>query len=198
MKTIFILSLVFLIKLSNAQTSIIDKVDSSNYYSYYSSGKGLKGKKISTNWLKELEVVPIIIEELKAAGYNRIYDFELYKLTTGEYLILSVYESDLNVGIVYTQGHNADVIKEYRNKSLAKITKDVELSTYTYMQNDYDVTHISKLPSNIFTLSENSYWYQFTDNKEDDEKLITKDIVIKILRQDIKYIISKFPKLEKK
>ena len=38
------------------------KVDSSNYYNYCSDGTGKKGN-ITTAWLKDYEIIPILLEE---------------------------------------------------------------------------------------------------------------------------------------
>lgn len=53
---------------------------------------------------------------------------------------------------------------------------------------------IKKLPENVFVLTENCYWFQYTDNQRDNEILVTKEIALKILRQDIKAYLAKAPK----
>jgi len=53
---------------------------------------------------------------------------------------------------------------------------------------------IKEMPDNIFIIKEDIYWYQFTENKEDDKYLVTKNDMHEIFRSDMKKVISKFKK----
>ena len=50
---------------------------------------------------------------------------------------------------------------------------------------------IKKLPKNVFVLNENCYWYQYSNNPEDNKSLLTKETAFRILRIDIKTYLSK-------
>ncbi len=45
-------------------------VNASNYYEFYSHGKGLKSKKLTTAWLTEAETLTILNEEMEKAGFE--------------------------------------------------------------------------------------------------------------------------------
>jgi hypothetical protein len=45
----------------------------------------------------------------------------------------------------------------------------------------------------MFLFSMNCYWYQYTDNPADNIHLISKEIALAILRQDIKAYLAKAP-----
>ena len=53
---------------------------------------------------------------------------------------------------------------------------------------------IKEIPSNIYVLKEDCYFFQYTDNVEDNKVLVTKETAIDILRQDIRKYLSTAPK----
>ena len=53
---------------------------------------------------------------------------------------------------------------------------------------------IRKLPGNIFVLAEDWYWYQYTDNSSDNKYLLTREDIIRVLRQDIQDKLATAPK----
>lgn len=165
-------------------------IDSSNYYDYYSDGTGLGG--VSTDWLRESDVVPIISEALKDAGYEWIGEYCLFKLPSDQRIILSVYCKKSNFGFLYIKGHSAIPKKEHRS---------VNPTNINYTIAEYDTSgevsyfKITEVPRNIFILKENCYWYQSAQNPTEGIKLVTKDIAISILKQDIALLLSMAPKL---
>lgn len=129
------------------------KIDTSNYYSYFSP-KNLKGHGLTTNWLRLDDVVPIMLDELKKAGYDWLYDRTIYKLENGQHINISAYSRKNNIGFLYIEGHEIFPNKTHRNI--------------------------------LF----------HTDNSEDDKFLVTKEIAINILRQDLRRYLATAPKPE--
>lgn len=170
-------------------TQTESKIDSSNYYDFYSDGTGLGG--LTTDWLRESEVVPIIHEILKNANYEWISDYCLFKLPSEQRIVLSIYCRKSNFGVLYIQGHALTPKKEHRKINQSSLN-------YTFVEYDSkgEPTYfkITEVPKNIFLLSENCYWYQYADNGSSKQTLVTKEIAINILKQDIMAILSMAPK----
>jgi hypothetical protein len=79
-------------------------VDNHNYYArFYQPGTGakLKGKVLTTYWLREYEVVPILLEELQRAGFEWVVSSRLYRLDTARYVVLAAYSQKANLGFLY-------------------------------------------------------------------------------------------------
>jgi hypothetical protein len=172
------------------------KVDTSNYYQFLSNGQNILGSSITTDWLREDDVVPIIIDEMnKAKCYANSY--VLYKVDKESIILLHTYCSQYNFGFLYIDGHSAQHEKEHRQNLTMK---DITVSGAEYQVEGYDssgksfLNEIYSLPKNIFVLNENCYWFQYTNNPKDASKLISKKIAIEILKQDIRNYISRITK----
>ncbi len=192
MKYKFLTLIIFFSHTSFGQTDINNKIDTSNYYSYYSYGKNLEGQKLTTAWLTLDEAVPVIMDELEKAGHDWLYDYSLFKVASGQYIILAAYSRKSNFGFLYIQGHDMFPSKKHR-KDLTQ--NDLLGAAYSSCietpSGEPDFVKIKKLPKNVFLLNENNYWYQYTDNIEDNKSLVTKETAFKILREDIKKYLTK-------
>ena len=102
-KILFVVSILFGQICFWPQTNT--SIDTSNYYSYFSP-KDLKGHKLTTDWLRLDDVVPIMLEELKNAGYDWLYDRTIYRLENGQHINISAYSRKNNIGFLYIEGHN--------------------------------------------------------------------------------------------
>ncbi len=187
-----LLALVFFFyQTSFGQTDVNNKIDTSNYYNYYSNGGTLKGQGPTTSWLTLNEVVPVIMDELEKAGHHWLYDYSLFKVAPGQYVILAAYSRKSNFGFLYIQGHEVFPIKAHR-KHLTQndlLTADYSSCEETPSGNP-NFVKIKKLPKNVFVLNENCYWYQYTNNIDDNKSLVTKQTALKILREDIKKYLT--------
>jgi len=205
---------LFLVSITNAfGQNIASKIDTSNYYDFYvnySKGRWFyEGTKdnpnsslnfdqtpVATAWLTNLDVTPIIIEELKLAGYKYPADNVILKNNAGQVLLVNAYCNNEKFGILYLQGHYANVSPKHR---LAK-TPLHRPPGVAYVERIFDESgkaefiNFEELPSGLLTLSEDCYWYQFSDSNKDNKKLVNKDIAIKILRSDIRSRLATAPK----
>jgi hypothetical protein len=186
--------LLFVSQITFGQTDINPKIDSGNYYNYFSKGENLKGTDLTIDNLTINDAVPVIMDELKKAGYEWLYEYSLYKIDSSHHLVLSVYCRKSNFGFLYITGHGLPS-KEDR----------LDLT----QNNDYGADYISieetpsekpnriaikKIPDNIFLLNETCYWFEHTNNIEDNKVLLTKETAIKIHRQDINKYLVRLPK----
>jgi hypothetical protein len=190
-KTLLIFAL-FCAHICFAQTN--PKIDTSNYYNSFSP-KNLKGSRLTTNWLRLDDVVPVILDEFEKAGYDWLYDRTIYKLENGQHIKISAYSRKNNIGFLYMEGHNMFPSKTDRSILFQKDNSQVN---YTQCEETYsgeaDFVAIKKIPNNIFVLKEDCYFFQYTDNIEDNKVLVTKEIAIAILRQDIRRYLATAPK----
>lgn len=59
---------------------------------------------------------------------------------------------------------------------------------------DVNCMKIKSLPANIYILHENCYFFQSSNNPDDNEILITKEDALDMLRQDIQTYLKRAPK----
>ena len=175
----------------NAQVLDIDKIDTSNYYQYnvFKSGnrKYLKGKQLMEHFLLGYEVTAIIADEIKNAGRNCLNNV-LYKLENGQYVTLNVYDADKDVGYIYigiVLG-GGEEMRKVRSPYLERKNADYVQAVWGKGGEMVESNVITKLPSNIKIIWAEYYWFQYTENNEDEKYLINKKIIEKILRQDVK------------
>lgn len=192
--------LSFLFLLIAVSTFAQKQVTAENYYDYFIKGpatsvKGAVGNTLTTNWLRENEVVPIIMEELKNAGYEWLYDYSLFQISDNQYIVLSAYCRKSNFGFLYITGHAAFPNKSHRVNLTQKADRGVDYMMCTEtVSGEPKWVKIETLPENVFVLNENCYWYQYTDNPKDNEIFFSREDAIKILRADIKAYLAKRPK----
>jgi len=192
MKKILFIVTLFCGHISFAQKT--SKIDTSNYYNFLSP-KNIKGSGLTTNWLRLDDVVPIMLEEFEKAGYDWLYDRTIYKLKNGQYINISAYSRKNNIGFLYIEGHYMFPSKSHRNTLFQKDNSKVDfvecVETYS---GEADFVKIKTIPSNIFVLKEDCYFFQYSDNVEDNKILVTKEIAIDILRQDLRKYLATAPK----
>jgi len=192
MKYILLLPIIFLSQIAIGQTDINTKIDTSNYYNYYSDGRNLKDQGVTTAWLTLNEVVPIIMDELEKAGHDWLYDYSLFKVAPGQYIVLAAYSRKSNFGFLYIQGHEMFPSKQHRKQLTQNDLLGADYSSCEETPSgEPNFVKIKKLPKNVFVLNENCYWYQYTGNVEDNKSLLTKETAFKILRQDVKKYLTK-------
>ena len=136
------------------------------------------------------------MEELENEGYQWLYNYCLFKLGNGQDLVLDAYSRKSNFGFYYIEGFGIPPKKEDRQTVTQKNGSDYKLCEETTTGKPNFIP-IKSFPSNIFILNQKCYWYQDSGDNEKNKKLVTKDIAIKILRQDIKAYLAKAPKSTK-
>jgi hypothetical protein len=193
MRYTLITAFVFSTAFVSAQHSR-QEIDTSNYHRFFSP-RNLKGTRITTDFLRLNDVVPIMMEELKNAGYEWLYDRTIYKLQNGQHINISAYSRKSNLGFLYIEGHGI-----FPSKNDRKILFQKDNSHVNYVEceetfsGEADFVRIERIPSNILVLKEDCYFFQYTDNPEDDKFLVTRAVAEKILRQDLRAYLARAPK----
>lgn len=187
-----------LFALLTATVSFSQKKNAENYYNYYNPYKleNLKGKQLTTAWLDQTEASKILEEEMKEAGLEWISTFRIVKLNDADYILTTCYSEKSKVGFVYESTHNAFPNKA--NRQLKSLYKEMTGNDYAEkivdLEGNSKFIKITELPKNIQLIKEDIYWYQYTENQEDDHKLVSKNDMYQIFRSDVKTMISKFSK----
>lgn len=183
-------------------------INATNYYDYlvnrnsngFVNGKGekvdLKGKMVATAHLLDYEATPVIIDELRKAGFENPFANSIVKIDSSHRIAVSAYVRQSKFGILFISGHFADPKKENRGKTFSRMIGFQ--SDYTQYEENIngDISHfeIKNLPSNIFWVCADWYWYQYSENLIDDKKLFSKEDAKRILREDIKAILKNVAK----
>lgn len=120
----------------------------------------------------------------------------LYRLDTTRYVVLTAYSQKANLGFLYVEGHAMFPLPAHRQKRGIDLTLGhfdyQQVVTNTAGENGW--MRIKKLPDNILVLAEEWYWYQTTDNPADNQVLLTREDIVRVLRQDIREKLSAAPK----
>ena len=168
------------------------KIDSSNYYSYYSNGDGLKGT-LGTAHLKAFEIVPILLDEIEKAGFHRCNDYILYKLTPNQTILLTAYNTDPEFGFIYI--NSFELFPQQRHRNRKSIFQEFDSCEYEESNRKpgatLERTPIKRIPENIHLLQADCYWYQFSDSSSDNRKLVSKEDAIEIFKEDVRSILTR-------
>jgi hypothetical protein len=161
------------------------RIDTSNYYNYVREGGSL-------NWLRISDAVPVIIEEIKNVGFSYVF-IEVGRLvkidkTTSLVLHVSYNASEINFGFIFESGHSIAVLVSDRDYLKDEIRDDFTQPEHP-VNGPVKFNRINPLPKNVFLLKERCYWFQYDD--KGSVYPVTKDLAIKILRQDIRAYLNK-------
>lgn len=154
----------------------------------------MKGKTLTTAWINKIEAAQILAEEMKNAGFEQVRTFRIIKLNETDYILAICYSEKSKVGFVYESTHMMYPKKE--NRQLKSLYKESSGNDYSEkivdLSGNSQFIKIKELPENIQIIKEDPYWYQYTENKEDDKFLVNKDIILEIFRSDVKKMILNF------
>lgn len=196
-RTLRILIIIISLTMSlSAKTQIVtnDSFDSTNYFTKYydfKSNDNIKGHSFSVNWVDINDAKEVMVGLFKEFGIDSVVENKLFKIDSNKYLPLTYYLPKSNVGILYTQNHIGypmpkKRVPRYQNESF---------NIYSQVIFDKPVgkpkmQKLESLPNNIIIVNQNYYWFQKTDNQEDDKYLVSKSVALRILREDLKTYLN--------
>ena len=190
-------TVLFIILLISATFCLAQsEINSENYYTYYSTGRDLKGSRLKTSWLNEVEVSQIIRKEMEENGFEWLSNFKIIKLDSSTHVISICYSEKSNFGFLFEPMHGMDPdVNSRKIKSMYKsMTGNDYAEKIINIDGSSDFVKIKEIPNNLFIVKADCYWYQETDNPKDNKKLVTREIIIQILRQDIQTILNEIKK----
>lgn len=166
--------IILIILLLASSTLKAQKLNSENYYGSYSNGKGLKGSKLITAWLDELEVATILEEEMKNVGFEWIQKFQVIKLNSTQYVSSICFSGKSKFGFLFEGTHG--MVPNSKTRELKSMYKNMTGNDYAEkvvsLDGDSEFIKIKEIPKSLYILKVDPYWYQKTDNKEDDKVLV--------------------------
>jgi len=174
-----------------SKPNLTTKIDSSNYYNFCSNKEG-----ITTSWLESFEVVPILLQEIEKAGFQNGNDNILYELTANQFIVLTAYNTEPEFGFIYISDHEAWPSRAHRyGKNIAERFSGEDEHQYEQTWRKFPAklerSNIKQLPKYIHLLQADCYWYQESEVKT-NERLVSKEDAVFILRQDIQAILTKY------
>jgi hypothetical protein len=180
----YILFSLFLWTICGSESQIINHT---NYYQYCIR-IGI------TSWIRPSEAVPVIIDQLLKCGisYSSISIGDLVRFNDSTEVVLTVgfIKQGKLYGFIYTAGHY-DVLNQHQRDFI--ITKE----NYTHKEyvhsfeknkESFYMDQVLLPVDRIFLLKETCYWFQIEPDGTDGQ--ISKEVALKILREDILYYLK--------
>lgn len=195
MKTRFIVLLIVFSLSACAQNQFFD---SSNYFSHFYNGRNnpkIKSHGLTVDWLNIKDAKKAMVEIFANHNLDSFLENKLYKIDSGKYLFLTYYIPNADFGILYTQDHDAIPMPTKRKH----IYNDEYFRIYSEIADDKPLGKekmvlLKYLPENIIIVNQNYYWFEDTGNRDDDKYLVTKEVAVRILQEDLKSYLKRVTK----
>jgi hypothetical protein len=159
------------------------RIDTANYYSYFR-------EEGSIDWLRLADAVPVIIEEIRAAGFSPAYiDVgKVFRLDKTTVLVVTVaWQGNKPFGFIYEPGHGLPLRKEDR-EFLHDGYRDSYVQAEQNLSGEVKFEKVGRLPKNVFLLRERCYWFQ--PYSQGGNYPVNREVALRIFRQDIRaYLI---------
>jgi hypothetical protein len=176
---------------SKAQDS---KIDSTNYFNFYDESAHLYDSDVKSFSLTETMVIDIVCDEMKKLGFKWISKFRIIKLDGDNYIISICYSDKSNCGFLLDHTYLTTHNQEDRNlKSLNKKNSNYDYAEKVVsIDGSYKFLNIKEVPKNLHILKMNDYWYQQSSNKKKNRKLVSKEFIIELLKNDVRTFLKDF------
>jgi hypothetical protein len=172
-----------------------NKINVDNYYSYFKGYDFYEKnnlKRLGTGRLDEFEIAKVLREEMKLAGFEWLSNFQIIHLDNQKYITSICYSRKSNFGFVLETMFGAEPEKHNREiKSLRKKWEGYDYGeTILDLNGKVEYLKIKELPENLYLIKQDIYWFQTTENEKIQKSLVTREIAIEILREDVKNILK--------
>jgi hypothetical protein len=172
-----------------------NKINVDNYYSYFKGYDFYEKnnlKRLGTGRLDEFEIAKVLREEMKLAGFEWLSNFQIIHLDNQKYITSICYSRKSNFGFVLETMFGAEPEKHNREiKSLRKKWEGYDYGeTILDLNGKVEYLKINELPENLYLIKQDIYWFQTTENEKIQKSLVTREIAIEILREDVKNILK--------
>jgi len=189
--------LLLILALLSVFTAYSQKIDSTNYCSFYNMNAHYTNAKvkISTTYLSELEIAQIVYEEMDKLGYDHLYNYRIVQIDPSTFVNAICYSEKSNIGFLYES--SCSMVPQQKSRYTVSIYKETTGNAYAEKivtaNGETTFLKLKDLPSNLHILKMENYWYQESDDPKTNETLVSKTFIINLLREDIRRIA---PKLE--
>jgi len=178
-------------------TSFSQEIDSSNYCNFYNMNAHYHDAKvkISTTYLSKLEIAEIVFEEMEKLGYKHLFNFRIIQIDSLTHVNAICYSEKSKIGFLYEGSCGMVPIQE--NRHVVSLYKEMTGNAYAEkivtVDGKSNFIKLKDLPSNLHILKMENYWFQESDDPKTNEKLVSKEFIVNLLREDVRRIA---PKLE--
>ena len=192
MKKIILYFIFLLCSLSIKAQDI--KIDSTNYCNFYDYTAHSKKSDVKSFSLSETIIIDIISIEMQKSGFKWISTFRIIKIEESKYVTSICYSDKSNCGFLFEHIYETEHSQEDRNlKSLNKKYSDNDYTEkIVSLDGSYKFVNIKEIPKKLQILKMNDYWYQESSIKKKNQKLVSKEFIIKLLREDVRKFLKNF------
>lgn len=170
------------------------KIDSTNYCNFYDYTAHHKNSDVKSFSLSKSIIIDIISDEMQKSGFKWISTFRIVKLDEDKFITSICYSDKSNCGFLFEYIYETEHSQENRNlKSLNKKYSDNDYTEkIVSLDGSYKFVNIKEIPKNLYILKMNDYWYQQSTNEERNKKLVSKEFIIDLLKEDVRKFLKKF------
>ena len=172
-------------------------INRDNYYTFfkdYEDYRKLGVKDLTTSHLSEFTIAQILYSEMKKAGFEWLNNYRIINVQDDKYIISICYSEKQKVGFVF-EGSFAMIPEESTKnfKSMSRKDGDYDCSEKIILNDGKSqFVKIENMPTNLFIIKHDLYWFQSTENEEVNKKLVSKEIITEIFKQDIRDVLANF------
>lgn len=192
MRTIKLCLLSILCSLSiNAQDI---KIDSTNYCDFYDYTAHYKNSDVRSFGLTKTMIIDIVTNEMEKLGFKWISTFRIIKIEEGKFVNSICYSDKSNCGFLFDEVYETEHNQEDRKwKSLSKkYSGNDYVERIVSLDGSHKFVNIKEVPNNLHILKMNDYWYQESTNQEKSKKLVSKEFIVELLREDVRRFLKNF------
>lgn len=168
------------------------KIDSTNYCNFYNDTAHYKDSDIKSFHLTETMIIDIVHDEMIKLGYKWISTFSIIKIDSNNYITSICYSDKSNCGFVLE--NMTELLPSQQNRNIVSLNK--RINGYDYgekiisINGGYDFVKIKEIPKNLHILKMADYWFQTSSNEEKNKKLVSKEFVLELLREDVRHFLK--------
>lgn len=188
-----LLAIVFLISFNLSCFSQEIKIDANNYCDFYDDDAHHEGSDIKSFGLKETMVIDIVRDEMSKLGFKWVNTFRIIKIDTS-YVTSICYSDKSNCGFLIDD--TFDLIPQQESRNIISLYKKDSGFDYgekiVHTDGSYEFVKIKEIPKNLHILKLDNYWYQESTNLEKNKKLVSKEFIVELLRNDVRTFLKDF------
>jgi hypothetical protein len=184
---VFVLSCGFIV---NAQEV---EINANNYCYFYNENAHYPNSDIKTFYLTEIMLIDIVRDEMSKLGFKWVNTFRIIKIDTS-YVTSICYSDKSNCGFLIDD--TFDMIPQQESRNIISLYKKDSGFDYgekiVHTDGSYEFVKIKEIPKNLHILNLDNYWYQESTNPEKNKKLVSKEFIVELLKNDVRFFLKDF------
>jgi hypothetical protein len=168
------------------------KIDSTNYCNFYDYTAHYKNSDVKSFGLTRIMIIDIVSDEMQKLGFKGISTFRIIKIEEGKYVTSICYSDKSNCGFLFDEVYETEHNQEDRkwNSLSKKYSGNDYVEKIISLDGSYKFVNIEEVPNNLYILKMNDYWYQQSTNPEKNKKLVSKEFIESLLREDVRSFLK--------